>query len=1352
MCPRCGYPVDALKEERFLQNAVSDLQRVATYGGANLTVVQLIQRYQARLHALLQQKAFATLQKKQAPLVDNHAWTGEQPGVHSEKQTWSPSIPAHAFATQEHFAAPATVPPMPVPNGQRQPASTFSLKSFLEDQTINIVASLGAFLILLGSLSFVATTTNLVLSFFMMFLVHGIFGGVGIISYRFRSFRVVAVIYTAIFALLVPLVGFSGYRLVSGNLVHIATPLLIATAALYAALIYGVLAIYQRFAPFAYLSAVAVVVADLALAVNFHLAYWWWPSTLMILAFPSLSAVSVHPRIRLFSGSRSVLREPVRVLMYVCIAACGLGILFTFPYSLELSSLESSWVQQQEVRVALTCMLVLLFCWSSLFVWRTKQTGVALSIPFSFLACILSIGYTARFDQLGYVIILLIVALLYHGLVRFASQNLHFFHQLASFLDTLALILIALIPFVAFPLLPIQVFLQAYDPATTPSPVTANSFIELLSVIGGALLTLSVIQYHTGFQKELMVKQTGWPWLFLLSGFLLNAAFSVAVLWLKIVPVWGFLGWTLVLLVLALATRQRMSAGWALPLDALALCGIGQTILLGMNQNINSIIALLLFFAALLHSILLYQRRAPWLFLPVILALLALPLLLQRLPVLYSLCLAFPLMAALQYQLVTHQPQTNSDQAIAPVQIRLMTWEWPLLLVGMLYGLGFALKDALISDTTSAWLLNAFPIGLEVAIIAVVWYAAAVLARLKWWLVGAVMFAVVALLMPNNSFWVLSWLAPIMALLAFGVSRLVGRDWALPFYATALLSAVMMGIAGYTHAWYLPVTWALLIFALDIYLVGWAEQESALMWSVVAFASWSVYCSGQLAGLYRFFPPFIALTCVAFGIGIGCLRRLAPSLVSNIVTAKNGLLRYSLPLYVNALVAAILTGIYSLAAGVNNPFYSAIPDAMLMYALLAFCVVLFERRPEWQWFVMGFAIWCIILATRLVTAPEYAFNGICVSNICKVQAQHAVYYLSGIVLLTGMLGLLTRFFLPKNAEIGESTKFAWNWSWYLTSLLAIAVTAIWGYAVGASLPGVLCLFILFSLVIMLLERMPEVLPVPVALSAWTLSLLHWEIWQQMIGYTLLCVLIFCSQFVWQQLPSSTHLVAPKKLHQVLGLGGQVVVVLVIIGLGGLWADSGMLAHVGAASLLVLAGLLAWCGYLQAQVAGQRWCLYSAGLLLSLVVSWELSALGQTHITWLTLAPASYLIVVAPFLSRDEALQYHQRIGQICAVIGATLLLVPSLWLSFSEANLPPTLILAGEALVLLLLGVGTHIRFFVLSGAGLVIIAAMHALFLPSLGLPPSLALTILGGTLLAIATALSLARHRLRSVWEKWE
>jgi hypothetical protein len=357
-----------------------------------------------------------------------------------------------------------------------------------------------------------------------------------------------------------------------------------------------------------------------------------------------------------------------------------------------------------------------------------------------------------------------------------------------------------------------------------------------------------------------------------------------------------------------------------------------------------------------------------------------------------------------------------------------------------------------------------------------------------------------------------------------------------------------------------------------------------------------------------------------------------------------------------------------------------------------------------------------------------------------------------------MAGRLVKHAFPDASTFKRiQENFAWSWAWYLISLTAILVTVSWNHSVGTRLLpetieyGCLFAFIALTTLIMLVERAPELLVLPAALIAWTLSLTHWELWQLMVAYSLLCVLIFAARFIWNLVPSVTGLLSPTKLHDILGLGGQIIVVLAIIGQGGLF-ETGLLAHVGAGSLFVLAALTCWYGHLQSKKDVERWCDYCAGFLLSLVALWELLAFQQTGIDLLSLAPATYLIVAASFLSRDEALPRHQRIGQICSILGAVLLLVPTLWLSFSQDNLQPTLILTGESLALLLLGLGVRMRIFILSGAGLLVVGAMHALFLPSLGIPSSLALTILGGTLLAVATTLSLTRRRLQRVWTQWE
>ncbi len=279
-CPRCHYPVNPDKEEHYLETAISDLQRVANYGGVSMRVVDLIHRYQVRLNTLHELKAITVPAVKPLPLTAQTPLVPATaiPSVQEQVELLpAPTIPSLSEAVE-------LVDVAPVPQSQQPQRRVFSWKAFFADQAINIVASLGAFLLLVGALGFTITTSSLLLSFIVVFVVHAVFGITGFITYRFPTFRIVATIYAVIFALLVPLVGFSAYRLVSGNHIEFSLPVLVAISAAYAAIMYIVLAIYQRFIPFAYLGIVALVVADLAVADSLNLAYWWWPSMAMLLA------------------------------------------------------------------------------------------------------------------------------------------------------------------------------------------------------------------------------------------------------------------------------------------------------------------------------------------------------------------------------------------------------------------------------------------------------------------------------------------------------------------------------------------------------------------------------------------------------------------------------------------------------------------------------------------------------------------------------------------------------------------------------------------------------------------------------------------------------------------------------------------------------------------------------------------------------------------------------------------------------------------------------------------------------------------------------------------------------------
>ena len=1337
-CPRCNYPIDITQEKNFLIATIGNLQRVIAYGGANLTVAGLVHRYQARLNYLRQPSTAAPAPPD--PVGAREAGNGGA-GL---------------------YGRPAVPPPV------SRPQRVFSWRSFFEDQGITILALIGAIFILVGTLNFVATTSNILLSFLVAFAVHALFGIASAIAYRFASLRLVARIYSGVFALLLPLVGFSGYNLAQGGIIHLSIPSLIAIAAIYAAIVYSVLAVSQRFALFGYLGMMSLVIADLAIARDLNLDYWWWPSMLMLLALPAILSAprpagnAAMPVDWPLAGPLVVLREPIRVFMLLNVAASTTGVVFTTLYSLTLDFFQAP---VPGIRFSILSMTLLLFLWTALYLGLTRRGKWVLGLAYLLLACVLAFSYAFDYRATGYVLMLTGVAVFYHALNRYASRLLQRFGTFGLRLDQLALVLVAIVPVISSPLLPLQLLVKADLAglaAGSPRHFTAGweTIAAFIVIAIGLALTLSVTLRRANVPETTAAQSNAWPWLLLLAGALLTWELGLAVLALDTVPLWSFLGLTLAVAATAVAVRQRFGAAWAAPLDLLAL---GEAIVtLALSRNLDIAWALLLFFAALSYAVLLYQRRRNWLFLPVVFALAALSILaiIPRQHVILLLAVLLPLAAVAAHRLMPELPSSSGPAGTGQPRVTL-GWEWPLLVVGLLSGAATCLFDVASSaSAVHSWLGIIFPVALELGIVALAWYMSAALARIKWWLIAALGFAFVALL-TNTSFWSLAVLAPVAAVLAVAISRSVpvvarvarsggeglygrplvppdgarpGRDWALPLYSVALLAAVMMGVRGYEQHQLFASAWVLLGFAILMYVIGIVEDLALFLWVAPLFATWSVFDSAVLGDLYR--PPIVALLCAALGVAVGRLHSYLPPLLR----AKfNSAPKYALPFYATALAAAVLTGIYGTLGGVNHPFYGAIPDAMLVYAVVAFAVIFFEKRPGWSWLVAGFAIWGALLATQLTT-----------------------YYITGIGIGMGLVGLLVGRFVNRpqvNTEESPSkgvpARFTWSWPWYGTALVAALLVGSWN-RLPLERPGMgfielsLLAFTALALLLMLLERTPELLVFPVGLAAWTIGLSQGEVWQLMVAYSLLCVLTFSSQFTWKIIPPATNWLPATRLHRVFALGGQAGVVLAIIAQGGLSVDASPLVHVGAGALLILALLLFWYGSLQNAQTYRRYSYYGAGLLLSLVLPWELIAFRQTSLDLLALGPASYLAIIAPLLMRDESLPGHHRTGQVAAIVGAALLLMPTLWLSFNDNNLLPTLILAGEAMALLLLGIGTRMRIFVLSGAGLVIVAVLHSLFLQAFALP--LSLTMLGLILIAIATALSIARHRLQLAWRRWE
>ncbi|GAC1694701.1 MAG: hypothetical protein PVS3B1_33410 [Ktedonobacteraceae bacterium] len=846
---------------------------------------------------------------------------------------------------------------------------------------------------------------------------------------------------------------------------------------------------------------------------------------------------------------RNVLHEPALVLMGICVVCCASGALFTTIVSLFFPPNEG---MQAELRFSTVAMTLLLIGWLIIFIWRTKRYELIEIASYLCTACLLAFLYAFYAPRPAYVLGLTMLAFLVCGLARL---DLPFLRdqggKVAEYWETLGLLIVAAMPFIAAPDLLLDLWAQAYASSLASAPrAPFETVLYVIALVAGCALIISVVLRHTGRRKTLTTGQAQWCWLLLLCGVIASYTYAIVVVALNLLPVWAMLGFFLLCLVLAVWARHFLGAAWAVPLDALSICVFIEVLLLGLGIDPGKSSVLLLTLAALFYALALYQRRRAVFLLFFTCALIALfDLFSSALPALFVLALLLPLACmAVHRVLIYRQRVTNPTMTERQLEKRTFEWEWPLLLVNIVYGVCFALHDSIsVASTLQHWLALPFSAAVELALLAVVWYAAGLLAQNKSW-------------------------------------------------------------------------------------VG---------------------------------------------------------------------------------------------------------------------------------FAVGFALWGIVLVPQTIACQPQIDNASIDSLTCLRRGQLALYWLTGIAIVGVVAGLCADWLLQrakrmKAAPTGLYEQLKWSWPFYTVSLGAVAMLLLWSRSGVVVIPREAMLTALYELVIvslavMLVKRIPELL-ILVAILAGSLIASTPSFWQQMVASNLLCILIFAAQFTWRLLTPTFRLVAPASLSTVLGIGGQVLVVLIILLRGGLFAAAGALAHTGAGSLVVLALIMLWWGCNQIAYTA-RWSLvYTAGLLCSLAVSWELSAFALTQLSTLWLAPACYLIVIASFLSRDEKLSWHHSAGQLCSIAGSILLLLPTLWLSFSANDLQPSLLLAGEALLLLLLGLTTRVRIFVLSSVSLIIITAIHVLFLPSLGIPTFLALSLMGIFLLAVATGLVLVRSRLATLWTQLE
>jgi hypothetical protein len=992
-CPRCAYPISASHEERFLAESLlalqqvaddgaaafslasvlklhqdagsvlSLLQRTARYGGGEgLTVEELIQRYEQRLdnirlkNTLPAEAAAPEIYGLKELVVHKPLLGGEPTAAMEEEQPGRQKmVSLQRRATRSTYARPAPARPTPLKPSNprptpvprpRHPARAAAFKAFFMDSPISLMVFLGAFLILMATLTFVLNPTDPahhpdpLLALLVVLGTQVFFGAAGIGTQRLSKFINVARIYAFVFVLLIPVWGIEGYLLLERQTFHFGLPIAIVIAGVYAAIAYGAFAVYQRFSPFGYLGMAALVTADLAAVTALHLGIEWYPCALLVLALPAL--VSIRGSVGQPVSSFEVLRNPLRNCMFLLVASTVIMFpLFFYVFPL----IHVFGLDTATLRLAKLSTLLLLSIWGGLFLWLTKLSRRAVpTVPYVLLVGMLALAHTLNFSSPGYALVLTGMALLYHAFSRFAPRLLEPFGKLALRLDQLALLLVSVIPLLIAPQVPATLLYRtalSEGASFFSSPLSAWASMAVLAV--GVLLTISVT-LHRAHAIKADISHT-WPWLLLLSGVLFTWLYAAVVLPLFIDATWAFLALTLMLVAVAVFVRKRLGAAWANPLDVLAMAEALLTLNVWRlyHPALENGGGLFLLFAALSYLMLLYQRRQRLLVLPFLFAIASLAFLPMELWLLLGLCL--PIASAVIARLSPRSSESLSVLRPREIAIRLVRGsEWPLQMIGFICSILVTLHDVNIhTSTLQSWSGLHWPIAVEIGLFSLTWYCIAVLTRRKELLLLATGFAIAALWFSSLPFGILVGVATITAGLGLVVSRLFARSWALPFYTAALIAAVLTGYNGMLsnsiELLHLSIPYVLLGFAGIVYAVLLYERQPAWLFLAVGFAIWGI----------MLLPQPVLVICVGLGCG------LAGLLLGQIYKHTAASRVYAQSLYILALVTAVLTGIH----GFYGPFSLVTEYGLLAFTGLAIVIMLIERLPVLLLAPAGLAAWTI---------------------------------------------------------------------------------------------------------------------------------------------------------------------------------------------------------------------------------------------------------------------------------------------------------------------------------------------------------------------------------------------------------
>jgi hypothetical protein len=993
-CARCGYPFESAEEQRLLADVTADLRnfacagganlptgaflhlsaptirslrRVASFGGAKRTIDWLIQHYQARLAELQGPGKAAILptETAQQPTVAPVVQRASLPAKLSPSPTVAPVVqraspapqPVH-FNSQLTVADPSSARALPAPRPPR-PNRVAQLRP-LVDSPAGLMVALGTFLILVAILALPFLYPSSSLPIGVTVGAQFFFAAMAVATHRSARFREFSRMYTVFFVLTVPLLVIDIIRLYGvGNIT-----IVVALAAFYAAVTYGAFAIYQRFSPFGYLSMISLVTAIIACVLAFTNDYGWIASATLLLALPGLASVqrkdgrASSPLERLFGGAWAVLRQPARVTVLIlallnAFVSAGWTIL-AIVVDIVRPQFMTAWdLSLLSIEVALFLLLLLLYLYIRRIQWQQGHYFFTLLSLLCVLSVIPALQLPSVFVDAGYALTLISVAALCDFIGRERPRFLQLYIKPGSFLDGLALSLIALTPLLVAPLVPARAFTHFSPPAPSfPFAEPTPNMLAIFALAVSCLLSVGIVIRRARTPLAFTgpaVWANKWPWALLFSGALFIWTFSAIVLWAQANALfWCFFALTLLLIAIAMLTRWKAGTRWSHPLDMLVLRDAVLTLLVSLKWG--HVEFTLYALALIFYAVLLMQRRSLWLFIPFIFALFGLHFLFQggvKLVLLAGILLPFA--ATIFHRLAGQRVRLRLPLTINKERFNAAwEWEWPLVVYALICGASLLTFGPSWPTLLSPWVQIQVSPAVGMAVVALVWYGCAGLARSKAWLVPAGAFAVAALFFIDQQWQALAAITLAGALAGLIASRSAGKLWAVPWYVTALLSAVMLGITTTPKPlalWLLPGVAALIV------LVSSLEKRSEGNWLAALFAIWSF---GIAAYLYDTLFLFLAaLSCASIAailsVSIGRVRSRAR-------LRSKAFLTYPLPAYTLLLTAATLMGIgQTLAPFAQFPLWLA----LLLVAVVLFLVMLIERAPEALVLVAAFAAWAI---------------------------------------------------------------------------------------------------------------------------------------------------------------------------------------------------------------------------------------------------------------------------------------------------------------------------------------------------------------------------------------------------------